>query len=1434
MAHREDQQTLNNGAYVNYSANGIATYLNYGCVIPFTIPTNQVVLVAPPQVTPTFAAVAAICSGSVAPVLSTTSLNGITGTWSPATVNNTTSGTYTFTPTAGQCATTTTLSVTVNAQVTPTFAAVAAICSGSVALVLPTTSLNGINGTWSPASVSNTTSGTYTFTPTAGQCATTTTLSVTVNAQVTPTFTAVAAICSGSVAPVLSTTSLNGITGTWSPATVSNTTSGTYTFTPTAGQCATTTTLSVTVNAQVTPTFAAVAAICSGSVAPVLPTTSLNGINGTWSPATVNNTISGTYTFTPTAGQCATTTTLSVTVNAQVTPTFAAVAAICSGSVAPVLPTTSLNGINGTWSPATVNNTTSGTYTFTPTAGQCATTTTLSVTVNAQVTPTFAAVAAICSGSVALVLPTTSLNGITGTWSPATVNNTTSGTYTFTPTAGQCATTTTLSVTVNAQVTPTFAAVAAICSGSVAPVLSTTSLNGITGTWSPATVNNTTSGTYTFTPTAGQCATTTTLSVTVNAQVTPTFTAVAAICSGSVAPVLPTTSLNGITGTWSPATVNNTNSGTYTFTPTAGQCATTTTLSVTVNAQATPTFAAVAAICSGSVAPVLPTTSLNGITGTWSPATVNNTTSGTYTFTPTAGQCATTTTLSVTVNAQVTPTFAAVAAICSGSVAPVLSTTSLNGITGTWSPATVSNTNSGTYTFTPTAGQCATTTTLSVTVKPIVLSTTIITICSNQLPYSWNGQTHPIAGTYSVTLVSSGGCDSVATLILAVNNTLTSTTNTTICSNQLPYTWNAQSYPIAGTYSVTLVSVSGCDSVATLILAVNNTLTSTTNTTICSNQLPYSWNGQSYGSAGPHSVTLVSTAGCDSIATLNLTVNPVVTSSTNATICYNHLPYLWNGQSYSTAGPHIVTLISSAGCDSVATLNLNINPVVSSSTNVTVCSNQLPYLWNGQSYSTAGPHIVTLFSSVGCDSIATLNLTVNALVLSTTNTTICSNQLPYSWNAHSYPIAGTYSVTLVSNAGCDSVATLILAVNNTLTSTTNTTICSNQLPYSWNAHSYPIAGTYSVTLVSVSGCDSVATLILAVNNTLTSTTNTTICSNQLPYSWNAHSYPIAGTYSVTLVSVSGCDSVATLILAVNNTLTSTTNTTICSNQLPYSWNAHSYPIAGTYSVTLVSVSGCDSVATLILAVNNTLTSTTNTTICSNQLPYSWNAHSYPIAGTYSVTLVSNAGCDSVATLILAVNNTLTSTTNTTICSNQLPYSWNGQSYPIAGTYSVTLVSSGGCDSVATLILAVNNTLTSTTNTTICSNQLPYSWNAHSYPIAGTYSVTLVSVSGCDSVATLILAVNNTLTSTTNTTICSNQLPYSWNAHSYPIAGTYSVTLVSVSGCDSVATLILAVNNTLTSTTNTTICSNQLPYSWNGQSYPIAGTYSVTLVSFRRL
>jgi hypothetical protein len=96
-------------------------------------------------------------------------------------------------------------------------------------------------------------------------------------------------------------------------------------------------------------------------------------------------------------------------------------------------------------------------------------------------------------------------------------------------------------------------------------------------------------GPYTITvKDARGCTTTFNISVAViGATIIPAFNAVGPICSGTTLAALPITSLNGITGSWSPA-LNNSSTTTYTFTPSPGQCASTTTLTITVNPKPGP------------------------------------------------------------------------------------------------------------------------------------------------------------------------------------------------------------------------------------------------------------------------------------------------------------------------------------------------------------------------------------------------------------------------------------------------------------------------------------------------------------------------------------------------------------------------------------------------------------------------------------------------------------------------------------------------------------------------------------------------------------------------------------------------------------------------------------------------------------------------------
>ncbi len=222
----------------------------------------------------------------------------------------------------------------------------------------------------------------------------------------------------------------------------------------------------------------------------VAGTTAVSG--GVWSSSAANLTFSpnaitnnplitlgspGTYPVTFTDNACSYEIQSEITFLPTISPTFTQVNSYCIGDTIPPLPTSSINGFSGTWSPA-INNTDTTTYTFTPTAGQCASTSTMSIIINPNIPPLFTPVGPYCSEEQIAPLPTNSSNGISGTWSPA-INNTATTTYTFNPTAGLCAIPSTMSITINPR--PTID-IDPIACGYVYQVTGTTAFNG--GTWS--------------------------------------------------------------------------------------------------------------------------------------------------------------------------------------------------------------------------------------------------------------------------------------------------------------------------------------------------------------------------------------------------------------------------------------------------------------------------------------------------------------------------------------------------------------------------------------------------------------------------------------------------------------------------------------------------------------------------------------------------------------------------------------------------------------------------------------------------------------------------------------------------------------------------------------------------------------------------------------
>ncbi len=353
--------------------------------------------------------------------------------------------------------------------------------------------------------------------------------------------------------------------------------------------------------------------------------------------------------------------------------------------------------------------------------------------------------------------------------------------------------------------------------------------------------------------------------------------------------------------------------------------------------------------------------------------------------------------------------------------------------TVTWSPATFLSSTTGatvnatgittstTYTATvSTPAGCSNTATSTITLLPSSVSTTTVSTCGS---YTWtNGTTYNTSGSYTQTLVNSVGCDSVATLNLTILQPTSSTVTATACDT---YTWaeNGTTYTTSGTYSVvsTGANAVGCDSTVILNLTINNSTTGTETVTECDS---YVWaaDGNTYTTSGTYTATLTNAVGCDSIVTLNLTINNSTTGFETVTECDS---YVWaaDGNTYTTSGTYTATLTNAAGCDSVVTLNLTINNATTGSETASACDS---YVWSadGNTYTTSGTYTATLTNAAGCDSTVTLNLTIT----STPTATVTDN--------------GDGTITASSGASyqwidCDSGLAIVGETNQTLTVTAN-------------------------------------------------------------------------------------------------------------------------------------------------------------------------------------------------------------------------------------------------------------------------------------------------------------------------------------------------------------------------------------------------------------
>ncbi|MCR5193339.1 MAG: gliding motility-associated C-terminal domain-containing protein [Bacteroidales bacterium] len=708
------------------------------------------------------------------------------------------------------------------------------------------------------------------------------------------------------------------------------------------------------------------------------------------------------------------------------------------------------------------------------------------------------------------------------------------------------------------------------------------------------------------------------------------------------------------------------------------------------------------------------------------------------------------------------------------------------------------------------------------------------TICDDALPFSWDGFTFTQAGTQTQHLHRTNGADSMVYRHLTVNPTFNNTTLDTICDDGSRL-FCGTTYSSSGTYQHNLATIHNCDSVETLQLVVNPTNSNTVTETICANH-PYSFAGQSLSTSNTYTHTFDNIYHCDSVVTLNLTVNPVSETTIHDTVLENDLPRIFNGNSYNSDTENsIIVLANSHGCDSTIHYYLKVQWNQTNTVERTICDDALPYNWDGTIFTAndmpqQGRTIVktvTLADNHGADSVVTRRLTVNPTYNQNFNATICDNT-SYSFAGTTYNTTGTYTHNLSSIHQCDSTVTLSLTVNAVTYSAVDTTILENDLAsFVFNGlHFQGEVTNQTITITNNAGCDSNISFTLHIIPNVSTGDTHTICQSELPHIWNGVTFTNAGIQSTLLFTTNGADSIVRMVLYVNPTYFMPQTVTICDNQQT-TFNNVTYNTAGTYVDTLQTIHQCDSVTQLTLIVNPTHISEFYDTTCDNH-PYYFGGSVRSSEGDHTHTFDNIFGCDSVVTLHLHIDSVTHSTIYDTIVENDLPYQFLGSTFTESlldssnstFNYLLTTTNVRGCDSIVNYFLTINRNQHTTVYQSICDNEFPVNWDgtmftANDTRIADTVIVkndTLMDISGADSVVTRRLHIFPTFNHDFNDTIC-NDTSYLWEGDNYTATGNYTKTLASVHQCDSVVTLHLKVNSVTYSTIVDTIVENDLPYTF---------------------
>ena len=430
--------------------------------------------------------------------------------------------------------------------------------------------------------------------------------------------------------------------------------------------------------------------------------------------------------------------------------------------------------------------------------------------------------------------------------------------------------------------------------------------------------------------------------------------------------------------------------------------------------------------------------------------------------------------------------------------------------------------------------------------------------------------------TYQLLATSSLGCISTDSVLVQFSGAIFSSDTISLCDGDTLF---YQGAIIIDSITVvdTLVTTQGCDSITTLVVQLEDTIETFDMISICegdSVQLFGNWIDQ----PGLYFEAFTAVSGCDSIHTVEVFTEPILSVSDTLSICPGDTILLF-GEMVTDSGIYTSRRPAIQGCDTLLSTTVQLSTPFTITDTINICPGDTILLF-GEMVTDSGIYTSSRPAIQGCDTLLSTTVQLSTPITITDTINICPGDTILLFG-EMVTDSGIYTSRRPAIQGCDTLLSTTVQFSTSFTTTDTLTICpgdSTLVFGEWVQNE----GLYQD---SMSDCDSLVQVRVIWDVVPIAYDTFEICQNDTLFVYDIEiSSP--GSYQSQIPAGDGCDSLLQIEVRLREISTSIDTLYICSGDSVSVFGTF-IEAPGRYQEFSATEDGCDSVTIIdVFLLNN--------------------------------------------------------------------------------------------------------------------------------------------------------------------------------------------------------------------------------------------------------